>query len=775
MFPFFKQPDSTDCGPTCLRMVAQYYGKTLSLQQIRNKLEAGRMGVSILDITEAAEVIGFHTQCVRVSYHDLITKAHLPAILHWDQNHFVVLYSKRKDRMYVADPARGKLSFSEAEFKKYWISNLDTGEGISLFLEPSALFTKDKKGERFAFSNLKNLKKVFSFVKPYKRYFLQLLLGLFAGSLLQLTFPFLAQTIVDVGIANHDLHFVEIILIAQLSLLGGRLSLEFVRGWVLLHVSTRINISILTNFLTTLMKLPISFFDSKNTGDILQRINDRNRIETFLTGTSLNVLFSLVNLVLFSIVLLVFNTKIFFVFILATLLYGFWILLFLKKRRQLDYKHFDLASKEQSVVIELIQGMQEIKINGSENSMRANWEKIQARLFKLSGKSLSINQWQQSGAFFINEGKNFLITFLSAQAVINGDMTLGSMMAVQYIIGQLNSPIEQLVGFIQSLQNVKLSLDRLNEMSDMDQEEPPEKKFFQELPPSFKRQIVGGCSNTGANLLDDSKSIYTYAQPKSKPTPGEYADDYEPSTASIRLKNVSFTYPGTGNEPVLRNINLSLPKGKTTAIVGVSGSGKTTLLKLLLKFYEPQDGAISIDEMPLSNISHKVWRSHCGVVMQDSYIFSDTIARNIAVGFKDIDEFRLNHAIQISNLDNFIKDLPIGVNTKIGNEGIGISFGQKQRILIARAIYRDPLFILLDEATNSLDAKNERVIIKNLSKVFAGRTVVVVAHRLSTVKNADQIVLLNRGLITEIGTHEELVSKKGEYFDLVRNQLELGE
>ncbi len=643
-----------------------------------------------------------------------------------------------------------------------------------------------------------SFKNIFSYITPYKKLVFQLFVGLGVASLLQLFLPFLTQSVVDTGINTANIHFVYIVLLAQLALFAGRLAVEFVRSWILLHISTRINLSILTDFLIKLMKLPVGFFDSKKTGDIMQRMNDHSRIESFLTGSSLNVLFSLLNLVIFSVVLAIFNVYIFGVFAIASVLYAVWVILFLKKRKQLDNKRFDIAAKEQSAVIQLVQGMQEIKLNGVERPMRWSWERLQARLFKLSMKGLSLNQWQQAGAFFINEGKNIFITFLSAKAVIDGQMTLGAMLAVQYIIGQLNSPIEQMIGFVQSWQNAKISMDRLNEIHTMEDEEPGHKSFLQELPASFARQLVGGKAEVPVSF--DSTIKYntdsvSYQSPQFIPelvTSPESVLSLS-QHACISFRNVTFTYAGAGNEPVLKNINLQIPKGKTTAIVGVSGSGKTTLLKLLLKFYEPQKGEIALtpglpqlrDRLSprggeggsgtlLATISHKRWRSHCGVVMQESFIFSDSIARNIAVGEERPDIDKLWHAAGVANIREFIESLPLGFNTKIGAEGNGISMGQKQRILIARAVYRDPDFIFFDEATNSLDANNESRIIQNLESFFKGRTVIIVAHRLSTVKHADQIVVLNQGCINEKGTHQELVNLRGEYYTLVKNQLELG-
>ena len=727
-----------DCGPTCLRMIVKYYGKNLPLQTLRERSAIGREGVSILGISEAAESIGFRTHAVRLTYASLTREALLPCILHWDHTHFVVLYKIRKKKLFIADPAAGLVTLSPEEFLQRWISHkteAGVGGGIALLLEPTAGFRAMGDHEAPSLS----VRNVFSYLRPYRRLIVQLFFGLGVASILQLIVPFLTRSVVDVGVGTSNLHFVYLVLLAQAALTAGRIAVDMVRSWLLLHISTRISISILTDFLIKLMNLPLAFFDSKQTGDILQRMNDHQRIETFLTGSSISVLFSLSNLVIFSVVLALFNPYIFAVFAFASVLYSLWVLLFLKKRKVLDYKRFDTAAREQSATIQLVQAMQEIRLSGAERQMRWTWERLQAQLFRLSMKGLALSQWQQSGASLINESKNILISFLSAKAVIDGRMTLGAMLAVQYIIGQLNSPIEQMIYFLQSWQNAKISIDRLNEVHGMEDEEPANLNLLQELPTGFARQVVGG------------------------KTPG------------IVFSNVSFTYPGAGNEPVLRDINLRIEKGKTTAIVGVSGSGKTTLLKLLLKFYDPQKGEITLGDTPLSIVSHRIWRAHCGSVMQESFIFSDSIARNIAVGEEQADPDKLRHAVRVANIDDFIESLPLGFNTKVGMEGTGISVGQKQRLLIARAVYRDPDFIFLDEATNSLDANNESTIVQNLDRFLKGKTVVVVAHRLSTVRHAGQIVVLNKGVIVERGTHEELVDLRGEYFTLVKNQLELGE
>ena len=710
-----------DCGPTCLRMVARHYGRNFKVQTLRKLCEINREGVSLLGISNAAEKTGFRSLGVKLSIKDL-KEAELPCILHWRQNHFVVLYKIKRNKYYLADPANGLVTLTEEEFMRNWAT--DKGSGITLLLGPTPKFyeQEDEKGSEVRWSFLMH------YLVSYRRLVFQLLLGLGIGSLLQLITPFLTQSVVDIGINTRNLNFIYIIVIAQAMLIIGRVSVDFIRSWILLHISTRINISILTDFLIKLMKLPMSFFDTKMTGDIMQRMNDQKNIQNFLTGSTLSTVFSLFNLLVFSVVLAYYNIAIFFVFAVSSTLYTGWILLFLKRRRELNYMSFDVSAKNQSSIVQLVNGMQEIKLNNCEQQKRWEWEHIQARLFKFNVKNLALSQYQQGGSTFINEGTNLLITFLSAKAVIDGNLTLGAMMAVQYIIGQLNSPIQQFLGFIQGYQDAKISLERLNEIHQLEDEEPTGREWNHTLP----------------------------------------------ENKSISMDNLTFRYPGAGNEAVLKNINLHIPQGKTTAIVGMSGSGKTTILKLLLRFYVPEKGEVKVGDQPLNNIGFKTWRSQCGVVMQDGFIFSDSIERNIAVGDEYPDKTKLRHAIKVANIQDLIDGLPLGLNTKIGAEGNGISQGQRQRILIARAVYKNPEYIFFDEATNALDANNERVIMNNLQEFFAGRTVVIVAHRLSTVSNADNIIVLDKGKIIEQGSHYELTSLKGDYYRLVKNQLELG-
>jgi ATP-binding cassette subfamily B protein len=720
-FTLYKQLDAMDCGPSCLRMIAKHYGRSFNLRSLSKLCGFNREGVSLLGLSDTAEKIGFRSLGAKLTTTQL-KDAELPCILHWRQYHFVVLYKIKRNKYYIADPAAGLVVLDEVAFNNSWVS--DKEAGIALLLSPTPKFYEqddENMGEvRWSF--------MLQYLVKYRSLILQLILGLGAGSILQLITPFLAQSVIDVGINTHNLNFIYIILIAQLMLIAGRVSVEFIRSWVLLHISTRVNISILTDFLIKLMKLPISYFDTKMTGDIMQRMNDQKKIENFLTGSTLTTAFSLVNLIVFSFVLAYYNMTIFLVFVVSSALYTTWIAVFLKRRRILNYKSFEIASRNQSSIVQLVNGMQEIKLNNCEQQKRWEWEHIQARLFKFNVKSLALSQYQQGGATLINEGTNVLITFLSAKSVIDGNLSLGAMMAVQYIIGQLNSPVQQFLGFIQNYQDAKISLERLSEIHQTDDEEPSNRDWEYNLP----------------------------------------------ANKSIKLNSLTFRYPGAGNEPVLEDVDLYIPEGKTTAIVGMSGSGKTTILKLLLRFYEPEKGEIKVGDQLLDNFSFKAWRAQCGVVMQDGFVFSDTIEKNIAVGDEHPDKVKLKHAIKVANIQDFINDLPLGLNTKIGAEGNGISQGQRQRLLIARAVYKDPQYIFFDEATNALDANNERVIMNNLNDFFAGRTVIIVAHRLSTVSNADNIIVLSKGRIIEQGTHQELTSIRGDYYQLVKNQLELG-
>ena len=660
-FPSYIQADAKDCGPTCLRIISKYYGKSISLQQIRNLSETTREGSSLMGLSDAAEKLGYKTLGLKIDFTTLIEDIPLPCICHWNKYHFVVIYKIDKTgKVYISDPSYGLITYSKEEFIRFWIGNNadeNTEEGVILVLETTPSFFQNEFDENKSKASFSFLSK---YLLKYKFLVIQLAVGLLAGSLLSLIFPFLTQSIVDVGIQNQDLNFIYLVLLAQIMLFIGRTGLEVIRSWILLHLSARINISIISDFFIKLMKLPISFFDTRMTGDIMQRINDHHRIEQLLTTSSLNTLFSLVNLIIFSIILLFYDYRLFIVYLVGAVCYIGWILFFLKRRKELDYKRFSQVSQEQSKVIELINGMQEIKLQNAEKQKRWNWEFVQVKLFKVNIKSLSLEQWQSVGGNFINQMKDILVSFLSAKLVLSGNLTLGMMLSVQYIIGQLNSPLLQLVDFIRQTQDAKISLERLGEIHDKEDEENTEEQYATEIPQT-----------------------------------------------DIEIENVSFRYIGS-DQFVFENLNLTIPYQKTTAIVGASGSGKTTLLKLLMKFYEPNTGEIKLGNTNIKNISPRFWREHCGVVMQDGYVFNDTIAENIAVGEDYIDKQKLRKAVEIANIKDFIENLPLSYNTKIGNEGVGVSGGQKQRLFIARAVYKSPDYIFFDEATSALDANNEK-------------------------------------------------------------------
>lgn len=729
-FPFYMQPDRKDCGPTCIRIISRHYGRLTDLEAIRSLAETTREGSSLLGLSAAAEGLGFKTLAVKIDFTTLMEEAPLPCICHWGQQHFVVVYDIKKSggntTVYVSDPAYGLIKYSKQEFIDGWMGRgkKETDEeGIALLLEPTpAFYEADSSAPR----NRKNFSFLFSYFSRYKKLMVQLSLGLLAGSLLSLTFPFLTQSIVDIGIQNHDINFIYLVLLAQVMLFLGRMGIELTRSWILLHLSSRINISIVSDFFIKLMKLPISYFDTRMTGDIMQRISDHQRIEQLLTNSSLNTLFSLVNLVIFSVVLLLYDYRLFLIYLLGAGLSVAWIAFFLKKRKELDYKRFSQVSQEQSKVIELVNGMQEIKMHNAEKQMRWGWEFMQVKLFKIQIKALSLEQWQTVGSNFINQVKDIFVSFLAAKLVLDGNITLGMMLSVQYIIGQLNGPLIQLMDFVKQLQDAKISLERLGEIHNKEDEERPETQIPADLPEQ-----------------------------------------------DIALDNVTFRYTGAG-APVFENLSLRIPHRKTTAIVGASGSGKTTLLKLLMKFYEPGEGEIKIGNVQLQHVSARYWREQCGVVMQDGYVFNDTIARNIAVGRDDIDRRQLRQAVEVACIKDFVESLPLSYNSRIGNEGIGISGGQRQRLFIARAVYKAPEYLFFDEATSALDANTEKAIMGNLEAFLKGKTAVIIAHRLSTVKNADKIIVLDKGKVVEEGSHEELVALRREYYRLVKNQLELG-
>ena len=731
-FPHYQQQEAADCGPSCLRMIAKYYGKVYSAEMLRKRCFISREGVSLLGISDAAESIGFRTIGVQISFKQLAEDASFPCILHWNQNHFVVCYGiekrKRKGefeyRIHISDPATQRVNLTRKEFEKCWFSSRNSQDetGVALMLEPSPNFGSVED----EFHTTK--KSLFSFAKyllPFKSLGLQLIFGLIAGCIIQLILPFLSQAMVDKGINSKDLGLITLILIAQLSLFVAQLLIGYIRSWIMLHINTRIDISLISDFLIKLMNMPLHFFDTKRTGDILQRIGDHGRIKSFLLSNSMNIVFSLFNFIVFMGILAYYNLMILGIFIVGNTLYLIWVLSFMHYRRELDIKRFYQSSLEQSRLIQMVQGMQDIKLNNCEKQKRWEWERIQMHLFRISVKGLKVGQIQQSGSVLFTQSTNIIISFIAANLVVKGEMTLGMMIALTYIIGQISAPIGEFIGFAQSLQDARISLEHLNEIHAQDDEE---------------KDI-------------DTKLLKL------------------PENHSIHICNLSYSYSGAARDYALKNINIDIPNHKVTAIVGESGCGKTTLLKLIQGFYLPSEGSIKIGDVNLNLINPHLWRKSTGSVMQESFIFSDTIANNIALSTDNIDIPRMLHAAQIANIGNFISSLPLGYNTRIGMEGNGISAGQRQRILIARAVYKSPEFMFFDEATNSLDATNERVIMENLRQSYKGKTVIISAHRLSTIKDADQIIVLHHGEVMEQGTHSQLLEAHGYYFKLVENQM----
>lgn len=685
----------------------------------------------MLGISDAAEELGFRSQGVRISLEQLVEDVPLPCILHWNQNHFVVLYAIKKKKketvFHISDPGNGKYPIDKKGLEKCWISTRDGGKesGTALLLTPTPDFYEqiDETAQQ-----KKNLSFYLKYLFPYRPQLLQLVVGMLLGSVFSLIFPFLTQAVVDQGIGNNNLNFITLILIAQLVLSLTQLGVGFIQSWISLHMNTRISITLISDFLAKLMRLPIRFFDAKNIGDIMQRIGDHGRIQSFMTGTALSTLFSFFNFFIFAFIMAYYNLTILGVFLFGNTLYVLWILSFMRYRRKLDNARFTQSSANQSNMVQLITGMQEIKLNNCEKQQRWKWESIQVKLFKISVKGTALGQIQQVGSVFLSQTTSLLISFLSAKAVIDGDITLGMMMSISYIIGQLSGPIGQLIGFSQSLQDAKISLERLNEINNKEEE------------------MIS---------LDDKINTL-------------------PEDRTIKLENVCFSYDGSERNYVLEDLNLAIPQDKVTAIVGASGSGKTTVIKLLLGFYNPVKGSIKVGGHLLKDINPHLWRQHAGTVMQEGFLFSDSIANNIAVGEEVVDKNKLQYAVETANIKEFVESLPLKYNSKIGMEGSGVSQGQKQRLLIARAIYKNPLYLFFDEATNALDANNERIILDNLNRFYQGKTVVIVAHRLSTVQKADNIVVMEAGKVIESGTHQELTEKRGAYYTLVKNQLELG-
>jgi len=720
-FPFERQLDTMDCGPACLKMICKYFGKYYSLPYLRDLCGITREGVSFLDLSYGAEKIGLHTLAVRADIQILHEKVPLPCIIHWKNSHFIVVYKTTKHKIYVSDPAKGLISYTHDEFKKGWYKN-DEENGALLAIEPMSDFLQRDLEERT--ERKKTFQNVLGYFLPYRRNFSTILIIMFIATALQGLLPFISKAVIDVGIQTRDLDFINLVLIANIVIIVSVTVSGAIRDWLLLHITARVNIALISDYLIKLMQLPVTFFENKMIGDILQRAQDHERIRTFIMNNSLNLIFSTLTFLTFSVILLVYNVTIFAIFLAGSVLYIGWVLGFLKVRKKLDWEYFALTSQNQSYWVETVGAIQDIKINNYEKQKRWKWEDIQAKLYKVNLRVLNVTNAQNLGAQFIQSIKNLLITFYCAKAVISGDITFGVMISTQFIIGMLNSPLVEFINFVISAQYAKISFLRINEIHQLKDEEDT---------------VVSNNLN-----IPDHKNLF--------------------------LNNVFFQY--TPNSPfVLKQISLIIPERKITAFVGGSGSGKSTLLKLLLRLYNPSFGEILIGNMNISNLSLREWRDQCGVVMQDGKIFNDTILNNITLDDEKIDYTRLKEAVRIAHIASEIEQMPQGYQTKIGEVGRGLSGGQKQRLLIARALYKNPSFLFLDEATNALDAINEHQIVQALNQAFEKRTVVVVAHRLSTIMNADQIVVLKDGMIIEVGNHEKLMEKRGHYFDLVDKQM----
>lgn len=724
-FPFFRQLDYRDCGPTCLRMIAKYHGKNFSREFLRDSAGITRQGVTMAGIADAAEIIELRTLGMRISLESLINEAPTPFIVPWRQKHFVVVYKTTKSKIYIADPAQGLLEYSHQDFLEAWTNTAD-GNGFVLLLEPNTKFHEldedNSKSKGFSF--------LIPYIRPYRKLVYQLFLGLIVGTAIQFMLPFLMQSVVDIGVNTQNIPFIYLVLIGQLVLFVSQILIRIFREWLLIHITSRFQIKMISDFLYKMLKLPVSFFETRNTGEHLQRVQDHVRVQNFVSSSTFNMVYSIVLFVVFNFVLAFYDMTIFLVFIVGAILYVGWTFFFLKKRAELDFKRFDELSDSQTSLVQIINGVKEIKVNNSQRKNRWKWEQVQISLFKTSLSSLKLAQYQDIGSGFVNELKNIFITFLSATAVVNGDITLGMMLSIQYIVGQLNTPLNSFVGFIQVWQDAKISLERLWQVHSKEDEDDLADHKVKELP----------------------------------------------NEKSIIIKDLSYRYGGKSTPMVLKNITCTIPEGKTTAIVGASGSGKTTLIKLLLRFHEPTNGTISIGHSDLMNINNDFWRMNCGAVLQDTFIFNDTIAGNISESEQNeiIDREKLKSASFISNIEEFIQKLPNKYNTELGTSGIRLSGGQEQRIMIARSVYKNPSFVFFDEATSALDANNEKVIMENLDNFLKDRTSIIVAHRLSTVKNADNIIVLEDGEIVEQGNHQELTVQRGKYYELVKNQLELG-
>lgn len=725
LFPSLKQQDQNDCGPTCLKMICKYYEVNVSIEYLRELSYVTYYGTSMLSLSRSAEQLGFRTISSKLTLKNFIKNFSLPTIIHWKQHHFIVVYKIKKNKIYVSDPAIGKITYDIDSFLDGWSGeqNIDS-IGFVLFIEATPDIYENERGEKgISFSYF------LGYFKGFKKQYVQIVLGMIASMLITFVTPFITQSIVDVGINGRNMGFINLMLIAQLVLASSSIIIGFIQNWLFMHMGTRISLSIATGYISKVMKLSIPYLERKTIGDFMQRMSDNSRIQGFISSSTLSTLFSFLNVIVFGIIMATFDLKILAVFLLGSTLYAGWILLFIKKRKEYDYKKFDQNSQSQTSIIQIFNGIRDIKLYNFEQEKRWEWERIQSRGYLLSMKQLGLNQVQQSGAFFIENAKNITITYLVVSSVISGQITFGTMISIQYILGQMGSPLLQLIGFINSYQDAKISLQRIGEIHTQANEEADE---------------------------ENEDKIHNPHAIKNK---------------SIEFQNVTFSYNKLVEEPILKNVDIHIPEGKFTAVVGESGSGKTTLIKILLGFYKINRGSVKIGELDLSNLSAKMWRDQCGAVLQDSYLFSCSILDNIALNSENVQMEKVYEAARLANIHDFITSLPLAYKTKIGENGLTLSQGQKQRIFIARIIYKDPGFLFFDEATNALDSENESTIMKNISEKLGGKTIIFVSHRLSAIKRADNIIVMKDGEVAESGKHNDLMKSKGIYYMLNKKQL----
>lgn len=725
-FKHIFQTDSMDCGAACLCMIARHYGKNYSLEFFRKNAFIGKEGISMLGLSMAAEKAGMHSLCAKISIEQLANEIILPCILHWDNKHYVICHKvsgKKNLTFHICDPAFGCMKVCQKELYRHWISGKFEGEevGVAMQIEPGINFhNKGIKKAPHKFS----MKYFLKYIMPHKWSILQLLLGALVLISLGYISPFISQAIVDIGILKKDLAFIILMVIAQIIINTSKTIIIFFQSWISLRMNTIINVNLVSNYLNKLSQMPMSFFESKTMGDILQRIGDHDRIKSFLMNDTINVIFSITTFIAFVVVLGIYNIHILSIFLLGNAVYVTWVLSFMKYRKELDNKAFHESALLQNNMVQFIQGMQEIKLNCIEREKCWEWEHLQARLYKISRKAMLLGQIQSAGSLIFSSTTGVVLSYITAQKVVTGEMTLGMMTSLSFILGQVAAPIGSFIGFAQRYQDAKISLERLADIHSQDDEH---KEY------------------------EEKKSIL----PKDK---------------NIILNKVSFSYSGNINNLVLKNISIQIPQNKITAIVGKSGCGKTTLIKLLQGLYKPLSGEIMIGDTVLENINKYVWRNHIGAVMQDGYIFSDSISKNITL-HNEVDIQKLESVLKAVNLNDFIQSLPHGYDTKIGNDGMQLSQGQRQRILLARILYRKPQVVFLDEATNALDTQNEFYIMNNIRELLYNHTIIIVAHRLSTIKKADNIIVIDNGEVIEQGTHERLLEQKGTYFQLINTQL----